>query len=125
MNSSPNIKTSQKESFKKALSYYLAIAGKHQSDLCKDLNLSSSTVSEWYTGKRIPRPERIQLLAEYLNAPVDQFLIFKDPATKNIIDNLSSSLKENDTLLELVGILSNLENEDLYFLKTLTLKLLK
>lgn len=125
MSNSRDIKSAQKESFKRALAYYLSLAGKTQSDLCKDLNLTSSTVSEWYTGKRIPRSDRVQILAEYLNAPMDQFLNFKDPPAENSIEELYKALNEDENLREFVKIAHKLSNEDLYLLKTLALKILK
>ena len=38
---------------------------KNQMDLMNDLNLSSSTVSSWCTGKKLPRMGKIQMLADY------------------------------------------------------------
>lgn len=125
MNKTNDIKASQKESFKRALSYYLSISGKTQSDLCNDLNLTSSTVSEWYTGKRIPRSDRVQLLADYLHAPMEQFLNFKEPLPENNIDVLYTALKDNENFREFAKIANKLSSEDLFLLKTLALKILK
>ena len=44
--------------FAKALTYYLAVKGKTQQDLINDLHYSSSTVSQWCTGKNTPRMDR-------------------------------------------------------------------
>ena len=46
--------------FAKALTYYLAVKGKTQQDLINDLHYSSSTVSQWCTGKNTPRMDRIE-----------------------------------------------------------------
>jgi transcriptional regulator with XRE-family HTH domain len=40
---------------------------KTQKDLINDLKLTRSAVSAWYTGKRIPRPELLDMLCEYFN----------------------------------------------------------
>ena len=45
--------------------------GKRQQDLINDLGYSSSTVSQWCTGKNIPRISRIEHLARYFGVPVD------------------------------------------------------
>lgn len=49
--------------FAKALTYYLAVKGKTQQDLINDLHYSSSTVSQWCTGKNTPRMDRIEAVA--------------------------------------------------------------
>ena len=51
--------------FVRRLSYYMELRGKNQMDLMNDLNLSSSTVSTWCTGKKLPRMNKIQMLADY------------------------------------------------------------
>lgn len=54
-----------KRIFAQNLNYYLNLYRKNQMDLIKDLNLSSSTVSNWCTGLKLPRMDKIQLLADY------------------------------------------------------------
>lgn len=125
LSNTKDIKSAQKDSFKRALAYYLSVAGKNQSDLCRDLNLTSSTVSEWYTGKRVPRADRVQLLADYLNAPIEQFLNFQDPPKENSIEELLKAVNENENLREFVKIAHKLPDEDLYLLKVLARKILK
>ena len=49
----------------------LKAKGKIQDDVIADLGYSSSTVSQWCTGKTMPRPSRIQRLADYLGVSVD------------------------------------------------------
>ena len=63
--------------FAKALNYYLSLKGKSQQDLINDLHYSSSTVSQWCTGKSIPRMDRIHAIAEYLG--IDKADLLKDP----------------------------------------------
>ena len=38
-----------------------------QADICRDLHLSDSTVSSWFNGSRVPRMDKIDLLAHYFN----------------------------------------------------------
>lgn len=40
-------------------------AGKTQSDICRDLHIGKSTVSSWFTGERVPRMDKIDLLCDY------------------------------------------------------------
>lgn len=52
--------------FSRNLNFYLSKNGKNQQDLINDLGLSSSTVSNWCTGLKFPRMDKIQMLADYL-----------------------------------------------------------
>lgn len=63
--------------FARALTYYLALTNKTQQDLINDLGFSSSTVSQWCTGKTVPRMDRIQALADYLKIETTDLL--RDP----------------------------------------------
>jgi len=65
------------KSFSRALTYYLALKGKTQQDLINDLGYSSSTVSQWCTGKNIPRMDRIEAVATYLG--IDKTELLRDP----------------------------------------------
>lgn len=55
-----------KKIFSENLRYYMDLKGKNQIDLMYDLDLSSSTVSNWCTGLKLPRMDKIQMLADYL-----------------------------------------------------------
>lgn len=55
-----------KKIFAKNLRNYMQINGKKQVDLINDLIYSSSTVSNWCTGQKIPRMDKIEQLAKYL-----------------------------------------------------------
>lgn len=54
-----------KKIFSKNLKYYMQLNGKNQIDLMNDLHLSSSTVSNWCTGLKLPRMDKVQMLADY------------------------------------------------------------
>lgn len=56
-----------KKIFSKNLRYYMNKSGKKQSDLINDLSLSSSTISNWCTGEKLPRMDKVQLLADYFH----------------------------------------------------------
>lgn len=54
-----------KRIFAKNLNYYMTTNNKNQSDLVTDLGLTASTVSDWANGKKYPRVDKMQLLADY------------------------------------------------------------
>ena len=47
------------------LKFYMKLRGKNQSDLMKELKISSSTLSNWCTGLKMPRMDKVQLLADF------------------------------------------------------------
>jgi transcriptional regulator with XRE-family HTH domain len=51
--------------FAENLRYYMELNKKTQKDLINDLGVTRSAVSAWYTGKRIARPEQLDLLCNY------------------------------------------------------------
>lgn len=54
-----------REIFVRKLHHYMTVRDKTQTDLMRDLGLSSSTVSNWCTGLKLPRMNKIQMLADY------------------------------------------------------------
>ena len=57
-------KQKQKDIFSKNLKYQLNIHKKTQADIVNDLNITSSTVSDWVNGKKYPRMDKVQILVE-------------------------------------------------------------
>ena len=55
-----------KQIFSKNLRYYMSLNNKEQIDLINDLGLNKSAVSTWCNGTRLPRMDKVNLLAEYL-----------------------------------------------------------
>ena len=115
------------ETFAKALNYYLSAKGKAQQDLINDLNYSSSTVSQWCSGKNIPRSDRIKTIATYLG--VDASDLLKDPEVFskekfNADPSLIAELLDRKPLLyELFKLEITLSDKDLKLLTKLALRL--
>lgn len=63
--------------FAKKLKFYMDLKGKKQSDLVNDLGYSTSAVSSWCVGSRIPRPEIIDELAKYFDVKRSDLLEYK------------------------------------------------
>ena len=55
-----------REIFVKNLRYFMEARGITQADICRELNVSSATVSDWYSGKKYPRVDAMQRLADLL-----------------------------------------------------------
>ena len=56
-----------KELFSKRLNYYMELNNKSQVDLIHDLGITRSTISTWVNGKRLPRMDKIDMLADYFH----------------------------------------------------------
>lgn len=113
--------------FSKALNYYLSLKGKTQQDLINDLGYSSSTVSQWCSGKNFPRTDRINAIATYLG--VDKTDLLRDPevfskekftADPELIAEL---LERKPALYEMFKLSITLSDKDLKLLTKLALRL--
>lgn len=71
-----------KKVFSKNLRYYMDLNGKNQMDLMNDLHLSSSTVSNWCTGLKLPRMDKVQKLADYFHINKSDLIEEKDDSKK-------------------------------------------
>lgn len=96
--------------FSKNLNDYMYKNHKTQTDLINDLHLNKSTVSTWINGIKIPRMDKIELLANY-------FGITKADLVEEHNDNEQFSSKDElDIAKRLEATLNDLEsNEALMF----------
>jgi len=82
--------------FVRKLAYYMQLNGKKQIDLMHDLGLKSATVSSWCTGKKLPRVDKIQLLADYFHIEKSDLLEDKNTDNKETFArNLKRLMEEN------------------------------
>ncbi len=54
-----------KKIFSKNLNYYMELNKKTQTDLINDLGFDKSAVSTWCNGTRLPRMDKLEILAQY------------------------------------------------------------
>lgn len=55
----------QKKVFAENLNRYIALNGKQQKDVAKDLGINPTTLNTWCTGNSMPNVGKIQKLADY------------------------------------------------------------
>ena len=60
--------------FRDNLFYLLSKSGEQQSDICNLLGVSSSTVSSWFSADKMPRIEKIEILADHFGVSVSDLL---------------------------------------------------
>jgi repressor LexA len=63
-----------REIFVKNLHFFMEEKGISQADICRELDVSSATVSDWCTGKKYPRIDAMQRLAELLGVRVSTLI---------------------------------------------------
>lgn len=87
--------------FVKKLKYYMDLNNVNQIDLINEFGLSSSTISDWCTGKKLPRMGKIQMLADYFGINKSDLLEDKTPVNpldQTIIDKINSLSEEKKKL---------------------------
>lgn len=62
-----SVNLSAREIFKKNLNHYMELRGIDQAYIVEHLNLTASTVSDWVNGKKYPRVDAMQRLADLLD----------------------------------------------------------
>lgn len=54
-----------KRVFANNLQHYMDVIGKSRKEVCSDLGIAYSTFTEWCAGKKYPRIDKIEMLADY------------------------------------------------------------
>ncbi len=84
-----------KETMAKNLKYYIAKSGKDRRELSEIWGFPYSTVTEWINGKKYPRIDRIEVMAEY-------FGIMKSDLIEERTEEHREMQKKNDILSDIV-----------------------
>lgn len=102
------------DNFVRALRYYISLSGKTKKEVADAIGVPPTTFSSWSNGKHLPDMEKLQALADYLNAPIAQFY------------NFTGVVEKPDPLLnELLQAYPQLVNEDKLMIRYLVLRMLK
>lgn len=88
-----------KKIFSKNLNYYMKLRGKTQTDIINDLDINKSAISSWCNGTRLPRMNKVELLANYLNINVSDLLGDNDEN-----NNYFEYVAEDDSMYPLLDI---------------------
>lgn len=110
-----------KDVLSKNLKKYIMISGKDRVEIADDLKLSYSTLTDWINGKKYPRINNIEKLAEYFGISKSE-LIEDFEEIKKDNDRLSTiivKLRTNKELLDVVERLLYLDKAKLESLRGL------
>jgi repressor LexA len=87
-----------KEILSKNLKYYIERSGKDRRDLAEAWGFPYSTVTDWINGKKYPRIDRIEIMADYFGILKSDLIEEKQPEEKEkstvIDDGLTDDLRE-------------------------------
>lgn len=100
--------------FVKALNYYQHLSGKTKKEISEAIGVPPTTYSSWSNGKHLPDMDKLQRLADYLHAPVDQFFTFT-----------AISTPPDPILQDMMDIFSKLSSEEKLLVRAITLKIIK
>ena len=67
-----------KEVFARNLSYYLRLRGRDQKEVAEIVGVAPSTFNEWIKGKKYPRIDKIEILANYFGIMKSDLIEDKD-----------------------------------------------
>lgn len=88
-------KLDNKSIFAKNLQRQMDLKGKSRRDVCAALGFSYYTFSDWVNGKKYPRMDKVEMLADY-------FGILKSDLIEEKTEEHRQMQKKNDTLTDIV-----------------------
>ena len=86
-----------REIFVENLTRLMRERGIEQSDIVAALGFTASTVSDWVNGKKYPRVDRMQMLADFFGVPMSVLTIQQSP-NRDRIHEISESLQHSPKL---------------------------
>ncbi len=84
-----------KEVMAKNLKYYIEMSGKDRRELAEAWGFPYSTVTDWVNGKKYPRIDKIEIMADY-------FGILKSDLVEEKTEEQLQLQKKNDALTDIV-----------------------
>ena len=114
-----------KEIMSKNLKYYIERSGKDRRELSEIWGFPYSTVSEWVNGRKYPRIDRIEIMADYFgilksDLIEDKGAEHKEMQKKNdIMADIVVRMRTDSEFLSVVECLMSLDSEKISSVKTL------
>jgi len=113
-----------REIFVRNLRFLMDARGITQADICRELNVSSATASDWCTGKKYPRVDAMQRLADLLG------VMFSTLTTEGGLQDYEDqqrleALRQDPRLRLLFDRARKISHEDVEFMIQYTNRILK
>lgn len=113
-----------REIFARNLKYFMEAKGITQADICRELEVSSATASDWCTGKKYPRVDTMQRLADLLGVLFSSLTTEDGP--KNFEDQRRlEALHQNPRLGLLFDRSRKMSHDDVEFMLQMADRILK
>ena len=120
----PINKSPLNESVSRAMNYYKNLRKVNNKDIAEALDLPATTVSAWNTGRHLPDMDRLQRLANFLDAPLEQFFNFSlDNIPDKELASLHNYLDTDEKLVQFLKVFTKLSDEDKHLLTLLAIKI--
>lgn len=81
--------------FSKNLKYYIEQSGKDRRELANIWGFPYSTVTEWVNGKKYPRIDRIEIMADYFGIQKSDLIEEKPPEEQKKKPDADAGLSDN------------------------------
>lgn len=110
-----------KNVFAKNLKKYMQLNGKTRNEVCQALGLKYTTFTDWVNGKKYPRMDKIEMLANYFGIKKsdliednDSFLIeFEECSNKNNKDERLLAYERNIAITNLINEIKEMNTSDI------------
>jgi transcriptional regulator with XRE-family HTH domain len=89
-----------KETFAENLKMYMALSGKSRKDVCEALGYSYFTFSDWVNGKKMPRMDKVEQLANYFGILKSDLIEEKQKAATRNDSGMSEAKQKLLALVE-------------------------
>ena len=122
-----NNKKENKNIFAANLKRYMALNGKSRRDISAALNVSYYTISDWVSGKKYPRMDKVEMLANYFGCLKSDLIEDKTKMKKNndIITDIIVRMRSDADFLSLVDSMMQLNSDQVQSVKQLMNTFLK
>lgn len=113
-----------KEVLSKNLKYYIEKSGKDRRELAEIWGFPYSTVTEWINGRKYPRIDRIEIMANYFGILKSDLIEEKTEEQKDmhkkndILSDIIVRMRTDDDFLSLVQTLNSYDSEKIKMLTT-------
>ena len=120
-----------KEIMSKNLKYYIAKSGKDRRELSEIWGFPYSTVTDWINGKKYPRIDRIEIMADYFGILKSDLIEEKTEEHKqmqqknDILSDAIIKMRTDNEFMSVVEDLMHLDSESLAIIKQMASALKK
>lgn len=118
-----------KETMSKNLKYYIEQSGKDRKELAKIWGFPYSTVTEWINGKKYPRIDRIEKMADYFGIKksdlIEEKLNDDDKKKNDTATGIVIRLGNDEEFCDLVKMLYKMDSKQIASIKAMLTSFIK